>query len=223
MATKPEPQPQPEEEQPVNNLAIVPRDNPAGLDMKSMSVAELKNALLESIGWTVACLTRAAYLLRELDDQKVEVPEVPEDHKNMLRRVLAGQLLAEVMIAFGDYKALLPKIQALEITDQRNLAEGKGVPVWFLSPNERPPTYSMIKPIHLTKEQIKQVFFRGRIRNQTEQILWLRDQQSKSVRVIPDELDGVQLDEVLMGIWIGKVFVPLHLLVRIVKLLQGKK
>ena len=108
-----------------------------------------------------------------------------------LRKIAYGQVLPDIVAMYHAKASILSRISALSVPEQRRIAEDKPLAVVELS--EAGPTHRLVHPSRMEAVEAQQVFARDHIRDQGEQVSWLK---SRLDRKVPDGLrdGGIVID-----------------------------
>lgn len=166
---------------------------------RCVDVQKLTEMLHETLSITINSVVRLAAIVKRLEELGAEVslasPILP-----YIRRIAHGQILPELFVSLQGDQALLDKAATLAIPDQRRFAENKPLKVMALGGNHR-----MVPAQLLTRREIRQVFGRGKLRTDTEQIGWLNDD---AIKKLPSaHASEVVLDKRRGGILVNGTFV----------------
>ncbi len=179
---------------------IVARKNADGIDfsqhadiMQSTDTAWIAAQIRGLMLQTVQCIIRLAAAVRRMDELQCEI-QVPPDTLAWLRKIGRGHVTPELFIALQGRTGLL-KI-ASRLPQDKQLQIARNEPVIVMEPNG---DHRMVPPFELQTKDIRQVFDASRdcIRDEAEQIRWLRSQTRTSAASAPPrssdevtELDG---------------------------------
>ena len=191
-------------------------------DLETYSNDELIRLLLESFARTVKEIAFMASALRQLEQRGVDTTKLKCGLKHYLRLVGNGQVLPGVLLKCSDNRALLDLLVTLPIPDQQRILDGTPVQLWHFLPDGT-PDHRLVDPDILTRRQLNQVFARGHIRNQGEQLMLLQDQATQAKKPLPEKVGKLLIDPEAAGAWVGRQFIPLDDLVRAVNQLKRVK
>lgn len=141
-------------------------------EMQSWTEARRKQELGECLRMTAQTLQRAARILAVMEAAGDYISDIPAAFVAFMRRIRAGQMLAETYLQFDGSTRV--KVASLPLPDQRRLTEGDTVDLVVL--REGKTEILKMDPRCLQPKQLKQVFDRDHIRSHTEQVAWLEDQ-----------------------------------------------
>jgi hypothetical protein len=180
------------------------------------SLEVLKARLINCLGVTLENVLRLAAIVKRIDELGFEV-SISSAVLPYIRKIAHGQLMPELFVTLQGDQVLLDKAMCLSIPEQKLIAENKPIRVMEIGGDHR-----KVPPMSMTRREIKQVFGRGAIRNDSEQIGWLRDQQA--TRTIDHEhQDSVFIDRKRKGIIINGKFLSVVELESYVRELSKKR
>jgi len=135
------------------------------------------NALLEGLRQdfeiTTERLILAAARVRQLEELGIEVSiHVPA--MKFVRKIAYEQMLPELFVELSGKQMLLDRASQLPIPEQRKIAENKPMKVMEVNGDFR-----MVPPQDMTAAEIQQVFGKGELRSETEQVGWLRQRMAR--------------------------------------------
>ena len=146
----------------------------------AMTIAELRQALTDSLTTTATALIRLALVVQALETKGEDVSELRVPLLTYLRRIATGQLLPGVVARFAENPALVRKVEQLPVTDQERLADGQPVQLVVRGANGEPWTHRLADPSKLDAAQRGQVFAADHLRSAEEQILLLESRGLKA-------------------------------------------
>ncbi len=182
---------------------IVPRQFAGEVDliMRCEDHGELLTGLKEALEVTLRAVILTAAYVRRLDDLGIEIPSRFEKAGLSYYRLIShGQILAELFVTLCTERNLLSKASQLPLPQQRRIAANEPLKVMELGGDHR-----MVPPLAMTGCEITQMFTRGRLRSEGEQIGYLKDRMQLERTAPGDEL--VSLDKKRGGIVVRGVFV----------------
>jgi hypothetical protein len=125
-----------------------------------------------------------------------------------LRQIAYGQVLPEVIVRYAEQPSLVRTIASLPFPDQEYLSNGGKVEL-AVARDDGSLDHRLVDPLHLSRDQMRLVFARGRIRPPEEQIVLITDRPRRKAATPPIEtLDGIRIDHKRRGLIIGRRFVP---------------
>lgn len=190
-------------------IPVVEGDFPERQEFLAMSTDELRVELTRSLDMTAQSLRRLALIVRTLDERGIDLSDLKLGLLTYLRQIAYGHVIPEVVVRFAEAPSLIQRIAALPAPDQRSLAGGEPVD---LVVREADGSFGRRRadPLKMTGQQIYQVFGRGRLRDEAEQILYLqgRKEETASAKSPAKKVGRVTVDGKRGGIRVGKVFVP---------------
>lgn len=149
---------------------IIPR-HPDEATLAKMSVAELRAGLSKSLGITVGGLIEAAVFVKELERRGEDLSDIRDSTLPNLRKIACGQLLPEMYLRLFGKSGILNRVATLPIPDQQKIASGVPIAVYLADGSGN---HVLHRAEDMEPAMAQQVFAPGKIRNQSEQIAWLR-------------------------------------------------
>lgn len=181
---------------------------------------ELKAALADCLRVTVDGLRMAAVYVRELESRGEDLAALKVSMMKYLRLIAYGQMLPEVVVRYAGQPLLLNIIGSLPVPDQGRLAAGDSVKmVTYTSDGQL--THRMVDPRELHPAQMRQVFDKGSIRSESEQVVWLDADRAKRRCEVPKAVGELHIDRDRGGVTHCRKFIPLADLVAAVKALRS--
>ena len=181
------------------------------VQIRQMTAAERIQALRVSLMSMTEGVLLASQIVKVMDANEEEIPSiVPTRLVAGLRRIAEGRMLPEVMVHFREDIPLRDTIGRLPMVDQKRLLAGDTVPV--CTPESEVNgnvTYGLrqLPPEALTPTLRRQVFDYDRIRDQAEQIAWLKAEQQLEIKKAQNPTRaGLRIDRRRRGLWIGQWF-----------------
>lgn len=172
--------------------------------LATLSTPQLRTELADALGATAAQLARLACIVRLLEDRGEDLSTIRLGPMlTYLRRIAHGQLLPEVVVRFSSARLAMGKVSALALPDQRRLADGGGVEL--VVRRENGFDRRMADPAALSGAQLHQVFADGKIRSESEQIVYLEGRERES-RPLP-QVGKARADRARGGLLVGRIFV----------------
>lgn len=151
-------------------------------------------------------VAKMAAIVRRLDELGVEV-QIENSLLPYIRLIAHGQLSANCFMACSGDVQLLERAMRLPLPIQEQIADNEPFKVMELGGDHR-----MVRPLDMTVRERRQVFHGKRLRTESEQIGWLREQSDKDrAKAIPAVSDDspVELDRKRRGIVVGGYFIPI--------------
>ena len=188
----------------MNDILNVPADMKR--ELSAIAAETDPNALMAELTQcfeiTVNHVIKLAALVRRLECLGVEI-ELQVAILPYIRRIAYGQIIPELFVAMQGDASLLARTSSLPIPDQKKIASGEPLKVM-----EHGGDHRMVVPLQLTNREIKQVFGKGRLRSDAEQIGWLRDQEeSRRLKSVSVDVQDIILDKKRLGINVRGRFV----------------
>jgi hypothetical protein len=169
--------------------------------MACTDVERLIAEVRDCFRYTVESIIRLAVRVRRLEELGVEVQaRIESAAVPLLRRVAYGQLAPELLVSCQSNVGLLNKAGMLPLPDQRKIAANEPMKVMEIDGDHR-----MVPPFSMTWREVRQVFGKGAVRSDGEQIGLLREQASRRKRA--PEKAPVMLDRKRGGIIVGDCFI----------------
>jgi hypothetical protein len=141
--------------------------------MSSTDGKWIVDQIVSAVHTTVAHVARIAALLRRAEELEIEI-DIQVGPVGFLRRIAYGQMIPELYVAFEDDPKLMSKLSVLPTPDQKKIAAGKPLKVMTFDDNGN-VTHLMVSVRDMSKSQVQQVFYKGRIRSEAEQVNYLRE------------------------------------------------
>jgi hypothetical protein len=145
------------------------------VEMLSWTPEERRTALREAFTHTAESILKAARIIAAMTQACDDLSEIPTGILAFMNRINSGQMLPQVYV---EYDGLLrTRIAALPVTDQERLISGDRVKVVRLLPEEPGKAARTdireSDPRDLEPTQVKQVFAKGYIRSEQQQVSYL--------------------------------------------------
>lgn len=158
--------------------------------MVSSDKKQLLRELEESFRLTVHHVCKTAALVRRLEELGCEIT-IQAGILPFMRRIAYGQLLPALFVTLQGDQSLLEKSAVLPLPEQQRIADNSPLKVMTLKGDHR-----MVPPLAMTRREISQVFARGKLRNDSEQIGFLRDQiEGESIKAASAEQQQIKVDK----------------------------
>jgi len=173
-------------------------------EFKHLSDADLIELIRNCLARTVADFIVLAKGVHEAGRRGIDLSEVQLPVVHLLRKIACGQLLPDAMVKLGG-TMVLGRVASLPLPDQQRVIDlvdrGQGINVARFENGE---IQSVRIPVaHLSRKQISQVFARDHIRDDVEQVSWLRNKQDNTQK--PQIIEGPRVDRKR-----GKLMIPAH-------------
>lgn len=160
----------------------------------------LLKELSAALALTVDSVRKCAAIVRRLEEMGVTI-EITSLPLRELRLIAHGQTCAELFIACGG-TPLFDRTKSLPMPDQLRVAKNEPLKVMELDGDHR-----MVPPLSMSSFEVSKVFGRNSIRNDAEQISWMRSRQERMAA--PRSIEpSVAVDKRRSGIVVGDVFIP---------------
>jgi hypothetical protein len=186
--------------------------------MQSSDGSWLLAELQKSFDTSVKHIVRMAAIVRRLDELGVAI-EMESSVLPYLRKIAHGNLSPDLFVTMQGHKSMLNIASTLPAPVQQQIA--KNEPIKVMSTNG---DFRMVPPLSMTTKEVSQVFAFGRIRDEAEQVGYLRGKmQEKATTDQACEEDAVKIDRKRRGIVVGKTFISFIELEHFYKALAPKK
>jgi hypothetical protein len=184
--------------------------------MQSSDGTWLLAELQKSFDTSVQHIVRMAAIVRRLDELGVAI-EVESSVLPYLRKIAHGNLSPDLFVTMQGNKSMLNIASTLPAPLQKQIA--KNEPIKVMSTNG---DFRMVPPLSMTTKEVSQVFAFGRVRDEAEQVGYLRGKlQEKEAPAPTGEI--IHIDRKRKGIVVGKTFVSLPELKSFVEALTKRK
>lgn len=175
----------------------------------------LVKQLQECMSVTLSHVIKAAAIVKRLEECNVDITISPA-MLLLLRKVAYGQVLPELLVTLQGSDFLLQKASILPLPEQANVAGNQPIKVM-----QSGGAHRKVRPLDMTRREISQVFCRGQLRSETEQIGWLSDQREKQAAK-REPTPEVNVDKKRGGIVVNGVFLSSNDMVRYLGTLASK-
>lgn len=189
-------------------------------DLTSLDSEGLRRELSRSLGMTAEHLMRLAWIVRLLEERGEDLSDLRIGLLTYLRKIAHGQLVPEAIVRFGESPLVLQQVASLPLPDQLKLAAGDPVTL-IVRGADGHWDHRLADPLRLTREQSSQVFGKGRIRDESEQILILESRGKPKEPQERPKTGRVKVDAKRGGIRIGSQFAPVADVVAALAALSG--
>jgi len=178
----------------------------------------LLGELQRSVESTVKQIVRMAAIVRRLDELGMQI-EIASSVVPYLRKIAYGNLSPDLFVALQGNMTLLGKAASMPTPIQEKIARNEPFKVMELNGDHR-----LAKPLEMTTALVNQVFAPGRVRNEAEQVSFIRERlQAKQEPKSTTDEEKVRIDRKRKGIVVGKTFISLIELEHFYKALTSKK
>lgn len=165
--------------------------------------SQLIEELVGALEITVEQVVKMAAIIRRLDELGVEIT-IPIGPLPFLRRIAYGQMMPELFVNLQGDTTLLERVSTLPRPDQERVSQNKPFKVMSIDNDHR-----MVPPLSMTRQEIKQVFGIGKVRDDAEQVGILREQIQKSrIKQMDIPTEAVKVNKRRGGVEVGKLFIP---------------
>lgn len=141
--------------------------------MQAYDAPRLREELAKAFRVTVEQIVRMAAIIRLLEDRGENLDDIKSSMLGNLRRVAYGQILPDVMVRFQSVPLLLNRVSMLPIPDQQRLLSDEPIKVMILENGKT--DHRLVRPLKMSKSEIQQVFAGEHLRDDGEQVSWLRN------------------------------------------------
>lgn len=148
--------------------------------LAALNTAQLREQLAASLQLTAAHIVRLAAIVRLLEDRGEDLSDIRISILGWVRRVAHGQLLPEIMVRFQGSPLLLNRIANLPLPDQRRITDGE--PLKIACMEDGTVGHRLVDPLRMSMGEISLVFAKDHIRDETEQLAWMRSRAVKPGR-----------------------------------------
>lgn len=202
-------------------MTLIPRPEQTNLlaHFQELTTEQLREELAGCLRVTATNFARLALIVKALEDRGEDLSALKIPILHHLRRVACGQVLPEVLVRFAGSPSLITIVGNLPLPDQKAIAEGQPVRlVVYGADGNR--THRLADPLHLSPEQVRQVFARDHVRTDAEQCLLLDQKRERSRLPRPESAGRLKLDHDDQSARIGRYVIPLADLEAAVKALR---
>jgi hypothetical protein len=176
--------------------------------LSRLSTDDLRRELVRSLKMTADSLVKLALIVRSLEQRGEDLSSLKIGMMPYLRQIAYGQILPEVVVRYAEQPMLVRAISSLPFPDQEHLSTGGKVEM-AVRRDDGTLDHRLVDPLHLGRDQIHQVFTRGRIRSPEEQLVMLEAKPRLVAKMAATEtIEGIKVDHKRRGLIIGRRFVP---------------
>jgi hypothetical protein len=180
--------------------------------LSRLSTDDLRRELVRSLKMTADSLVKLALIVRSLEQRGEDLSSLKIGMMPYLRQIAYGQILPEVVVRYAEQPMLVRAISSLPFPDQEHLSTGGKVEM-AVRRDDGTLDHRLVDPLHLGRDQIHQVFTRGRIRSPEEQLVMLEAKPRLVAKMAATEtIEGIKVDHKRRGLIIGRRFVPAAML-----------
>jgi hypothetical protein len=148
---------------------------------------------------------RMGVILRSMDEAGEDYSDLKMPVMTYLLKVGYGQVLPDVVLAFLGMPRLLRAVAALPLSDQKRLAAGESIKVMTGDAD----AHRLLRVADMSDSERQQVFGADYIRDEAEQLAWLRHHPVADPTPGPaDPFAPIVIDRVRNGLRIGHTFLP---------------
>lgn len=177
-------------------------------ELHQMTTDELRDQLATQIQLTADHLLATALIIRELEERGEDLSDLKLGLLPYLRRIAHGQVVPELVVRYAGFPALINRLASFPLPEQRRIAAGEPVDLLVLR-GEGSDT-RRVDPLHLTRDQLYQVFATDHIRTAAEQAAMLEDLRNRPKAVKRPKRSRVRADAERGGVVVGRSFAALE-------------
>ena len=171
----------------------------------------LLKELAKNLRISLDSIVRTALYIRRLEELGVTEFEINIPGLSYIRKIAYGQLLPELFLAALGRQRLLDRTSSLPMPDQRLVANNKPFKVMLDGGD-----HTMIPPLSMSSAVVSQVFHKGAVRDETEQVLYRREREErKLIEIDGDDRKHIKIDRRRGGIVVDGRFVSKAELVKL--------
>jgi hypothetical protein len=173
--------------------------------LHGLSTQKLKDELLDVVAASVKQLITIGVIVRIIEERGGDLNDFRVGLFHFVRRIAYKQLLAEVVARLNGNPRLLNCVASLPIPDQRTVIGGDGIKVIIIDGNGKTDS-RLVDPIKMSAREISQVFAKDHIRDDGEQISWIRSRVAMPTKtnVLPVQMDPKRRGIVVNGLLITR-------------------
>lgn len=139
---------------------------------QDMGAADLRASLARFVVGTVENVLHMACILRRLEELGDDLASLNTPWLEDLRRVAYGQLVPNALLIGTRHRRLFNAVRSLPLPDQSRVVADEPMPV-VVHREGVGPEPRMVPPSKMEDWQIRQVFTKGHIRSEVEQVNYL--------------------------------------------------
>lgn len=174
-------------------------------ELQQLTTDELRDQLAAHLQLTAEHMLRTALVVRELEERGEDLTDLKLGLLPYLRRIAHGQVVPELVVRYAGFPALIQRLSSFPLPEQRKIAAGE--PVELLVLRGETSDTRKVDPLHLTRDQLYQVFARDHIRTTAEQAALLEDVRAKPRAPKRPKKTRVRTDAERGGLVVGRSFV----------------
>lgn len=172
-------------------------------ELAALPSEELRRRLAQALSLTAESLVEMACIIRTLEDRGEDLGELKFGVLGILRKIAHGQLWPELVAKYMNNAVLLRYATTLPIPDQQRIATGEPLRLLILNPDGTTDARH-VEPHKLSTRDMPQVFANDHIRDEGEQVTYLRARRPAAKM---QETDGIKVDGKRKGLVIeGKFY-----------------
>lgn len=164
--------------------------------LSELDTEKLRAELAKAFRVTVEQIVRMAAIIRILEDRGDNLDDLKFGLLGYLRKVAYGQVMPEVVVKLQSAPLLMARVASLPIPDQKRVITEDPIKVTVI--DDGVTTHRLISPLKMNASEIRQVFARDHIRDESEQISWIRSRPSRAAQSTGN--NGIQVDAKRKGI-----------------------
>lgn len=173
-------------------------------ELHELSTVELRDQLAGQLQLTADHLLRLALIIRELEDRGEDLSNFRLGLMPYLRQIAYGQVAPEIVVRYAGFPSLIQRVSRFPMPDQVRIASGEPVPLVVLRGEKT--DVRQVDPLHLTREQLHQVFAQDHIRSVSEQAVIAEQRLLEPPKPVRTKRSRVKADPERSGIRIGRAF-----------------
>lgn len=146
--------------------------------LSSLNTEELRERLGKALEITATHLIEMAAIVRLLEERGEDMSDLRFGLLQYLRKIAFGQLLPEVVVKFQSSPLLMGRVAALPIPEQERVVNRGEITVVLIRDGGEIDR-RLVPATSLSQSEIRQVFAPNHMRNEGEQVSWLRERRPK--------------------------------------------
>lgn len=179
---------------------------PLRAELHSLTTDELRDRLASQLQLTADHMLRTAMIVRELEERGEDLSDLKLGLLPYLRRIAHGQVVPELVVRYAGFPALIQRLANFPLPEQRRIAAGEPIELLVFRGDETDTR--MVDPLHLTRDQLYQVFAANHVRTAPEQAAFLEDFRRRPKVAKKPKKSRVRADAARGGIVVGRSFAP---------------
>ena len=147
------------------------------VDLMSLDIPQLRMELTECLDTTRRTVIRMAAIVRRLEELGEDLSDLKLSVLRYIRRIAYGQMDAEVLVKFQGSPRILRIVSNLPLPDQQKLIESESVELLTGDGGDR----RKVPLLAMSGSEFRQAFSYDGIRDDAEQMSWLRNNKPSVV------------------------------------------